>query len=85
MHNTVIDRSAADIPSLGISVAATGLFFTTIGGAILPYAKNWGSHISHYCSNCDRKVAERRGGSDTMQPVGTPEHLREVSKYQAAV
>ncbi|KAH7037030.1 uncharacterized protein B0I36DRAFT_313169 [Microdochium trichocladiopsis] len=71
-------------PSLATHAAATGLFLTTIGGTVVPYAKQWKSHVSHYCNNCNRKVAQRRNGQDTMQPLGTPEHMREVSRYPAA-
>lgn len=67
------------------SVAATTLFFATLGGGVVPYARNWKAHVIHYCSNCDAKVAEQRNGTGNMQPLGTPEHLREASRYQAAV
>ncbi|KXJ93637.1 hypothetical protein Micbo1qcDRAFT_231336 [Microdochium bolleyi] len=70
--------------SVATHTAATALFFATLGGAVVPYAKNWKSHVSHFCNNCDCKVAERRYGQGTMQPLGTPEHLREVSRYPAA-
>ncbi|KAJ4219502.1 hypothetical protein NW759_007892 [Fusarium solani] len=62
---------------------AAGLFFTTLFGVIFPYTCHCAPHISHYCKNCGRKVAyKQRGGQ--MEPQGTPEHLREVSKYPAA-
>ncbi|KAL6354966.1 hypothetical protein LRP88_12324 [Fusarium phalaenopsidis] len=65
-----------------IAIAA-GLFFSTLFGVIFPYTCHCASHISHYCKNCGRKVAyKQRGGQ--MEPQGTPEHLREVSKYPAA-
>ncbi|KAH7152627.1 hypothetical protein EDB81DRAFT_881593 [Dactylonectria macrodidyma] len=70
-------------PSLMTHVAATTLLITTVGGAVAPYARNWKSHVSHYCENCNRKVAYRRQG-ERMQPLGTPDHLREVSKYPSA-
>ncbi|KAM0429764.1 hypothetical protein ACHAPT_006370 [Fusarium lateritium] len=64
-------------------VIAVGLFFTTLFGAIFPYTCHCAPNISHYCQNCKRKVAyKERGGQ--MEPQGTPEHLREVSKYPAA-
>ncbi|CAH0051783.1 unnamed protein product [Clonostachys solani] len=67
------------------SIAATGLFFTTVGGVVAPYAANWKCHISHFCTNCGKKVAVKRNGSDEMRALGTPDHLRQVSKFPAAV
>ncbi|CAG9984894.1 unnamed protein product [Clonostachys byssicola] len=66
------------------SIAATGLFFTTVGGVVAPYAAKWKCHISHFCTNCGKKVAVKRHGSDEMRALGTPDHLRQVSKYAAA-
>ncbi|VUC25979.1 unnamed protein product [Clonostachys rosea] len=66
-------------------IAATGLFLTTIGGVVAPYAAGWKCHISHFCTNCGRKVAVKRNGSDEVKVLGTPEHLREVSRFPAAV
>lgn len=48
-----------------------------------PYYFHWNSNVSHWCKNCDRKVAYRNFGSSKMNPLGTPDHLREVSKFQA--
>lgn len=70
--------------SMTTHVAATTLFFATLGGGVVPYAKNWRAHVSHHCSNCDAKVAEQRNGQGEMQPFGTPEHLRHTSRYEAA-
>ncbi|KAF4459606.1 hypothetical protein FALBO_13620 [Fusarium albosuccineum] len=64
----------------GIAVA---LFFTTLFGVIFPYTCHCAPHISHYCKNCGRKVAHQQRGSP-MEALGTPDHLREVSKYPAA-
>ncbi|CCT62920.1 uncharacterized protein FFUJ_00475 [Fusarium fujikuroi IMI 58289] len=65
-------------------VSATVLGFTTIAGAVVPYAGKWHSHTAHYCSNCDHKVAIRKWGSSQMKPQGTPDYLREVSRYGPA-
>ncbi|RMJ02274.1 hypothetical protein CDV36_015455 [Fusarium kuroshium] len=70
-------------PSMRTHITATALGITTIGGAVAPYAMGWNSHISHYCTNCNRKVAYRRYGTHEMKPLGTPDHLREVSRYPA--
>ncbi|KAF4343212.1 hypothetical protein FBEOM_2803 [Fusarium beomiforme] len=65
-------------------VSATVLGFTTIAGAAVPYAGKWHSHTAHYCSNCDHKVAIRKWGSSQMKPLGTPDHLRQPSRYAPA-
>ncbi|KAF5603058.1 hypothetical protein FPCIR_1556 [Fusarium pseudocircinatum] len=67
-----------------VTVSATVLGFTTIAGAAVPYVGKWHSHTAHYCSICDHKVAIRKWGSNQMKPQGTPDHLREVSKYGPA-
>ncbi|RKL46096.1 hypothetical protein BFJ72_g3004 [Fusarium proliferatum] len=67
-----------------VTVSATVLGFTTIAGAVVPYAGKWHSHTAHYCSNCDHKVAIRKWGSSQMKPQGTPDYLREVSRYDPA-
>ncbi|KAF4963832.1 hypothetical protein FSARC_8192 [Fusarium sarcochroum] len=64
-------------------VSATVLGFTTIAGAAVPYAGKWHSHTSHYCSNCDHKVAMRRWGSKEMKAMGTPDHMREAYDFGA--
>ncbi|CAG9936249.1 unnamed protein product [Clonostachys rosea f. rosea IK726] len=71
--------------SAATHIAATGLFFTTVGGVVAPYAAKWKCHISHFCTNCGKKVAVKRHGSDEMKALGTPDHLRQVSKFPAAV
>ncbi|CAH0020724.1 unnamed protein product [Clonostachys rhizophaga] len=71
--------------STATHMAATGLFFTTVGGVVAPYAAKWKCHISHFCTNCGKKVAVKRHGSDEMKALGTPDHLRQVSKFPAAV
>jgi hypothetical protein len=63
---------------------AAGLFFTTLGGVVAPYKLNWKSNVSHYCSNCEHKVAYRKHGEEDMKPLGTPEHMREASRFPAA-
>ncbi|SPJ72335.1 related to single-stranded DNA binding protein [Fusarium torulosum] len=65
-------------------VSATVLGFTTIAGAAVPYAGNWACHLAHYCTNCGHKVALRKWGSKEMKALGTPDHLREVSRYPSA-
>ncbi|KAI6769569.1 hypothetical protein HG530_004198 [Fusarium avenaceum] len=65
-------------------VSATVLGFTTIAGAAVPYAGNWACHLAHYCTNCGHKVALRKWGSREMKALGTPDHLREVSRYPSA-
>ncbi|KAF5558639.1 hypothetical protein FMEXI_280 [Fusarium mexicanum] len=67
-----------------LSVSATVLGFTTIAGAVVPYAGKWHSHTAHYCSNCDHKVAIRKWGSSQMKPQGTADYLREASRYGPA-
>ncbi|KAK7216218.1 hypothetical protein V2G26_004221 [Clonostachys chloroleuca] len=71
--------------STATHIVATGLFFTTVGGVVAPYAAKWKCHISHFCTNCGKKVAVKRHGSDEMKALGTPDHLRQVSKFPAAV
>lgn len=63
-------------------MAGTALFLTTMVGAVGPYAKKWKANVAHYCTNCDRKVAHRKYNEEKMTPLGTPEHLREPSRYQ---
>ncbi|GKU00493.1 hypothetical protein FLAG1_02740 [Fusarium langsethiae] len=65
-------------------ISATVLGFTTIAGAAVPYAGKWAAHTTHYCTNCDRKVAIRKWGSKETKALGTPEHMREVSRYPSA-
>ncbi|KAF5022869.1 hypothetical protein F66182_5102 [Fusarium sp. NRRL 66182] len=64
-------------------IYATGLFFTTLFGVIFPYACHCASNISHHCKNCGRKVAFKQHGGQ-MEALGTPDHLREVSRFPAA-
>lgn len=63
--------------------AATGLFLTTIGGVAVPYKKNWRCHVTHICTNCDKKVAHKKYGKE-MVALGTPEHLRQVSRFASS-
>jgi hypothetical protein len=70
-------------PSRSTHYVAAGLFLTTLGGVVAPYKKNWKSNVSHYCTNCDHKVAFRPY-KEEMQALGTPEHMREVSKFSGA-
>ncbi|KAL3605911.1 hypothetical protein FPOAC2_00862 [Fusarium poae] len=65
-------------------ISATVLGFTTIAGAVVPYAGKWAAHTTHYCTNCDHKVATRKWGSKNMKALGTPEHMRELSRYPSA-
>ncbi|KAL7906920.1 hypothetical protein GGI35DRAFT_457235 [Trichoderma velutinum] len=71
-------------PSVATHAAATALFLTTGVGAVAPYMTRWKGHITHYCLNCNRKVAHRRYNKQDMQPLGTPDHLREVSRFPEA-
>ncbi|EWZ46414.1 hypothetical protein BFJ70_g9336 [Fusarium oxysporum] len=76
---TKVKKSASSMTH----IYATALFFTTLFGVIFPYACHCAPNISHFCKNCGRKVAfKERGGQ--MEALGTPDHLREVSKYPAA-
>ncbi|KAM0558380.1 hypothetical protein ACHAPJ_005074 [Fusarium lateritium] len=76
---TKVKKSASSMTH----IYATALFFTTLFGVIFPYTCHCASNISHHCKNCGRKVAfKERGGQ--MEALGTPDHLREVSKYPAA-
>ncbi|CAM1502604.1 Fc.00g073800.m01.CDS01 [Cosmosporella sp. VM-42] len=65
-------------------VGAGALFITTFCGVAAPYMCHWCAHVNHYCQNCGRKVAYKRHGGKEMVALGTPEHLREVSKYPPA-
>ncbi|KAH6877101.1 hypothetical protein B0T10DRAFT_610083 [Thelonectria olida] len=71
-------------PSYMTHVAAGTLFLTTLAGGVAPYAYHWNSNISHYCSNCDAKVAHRQFGKKETQAMGTPDHLRVASKFPPA-
>ncbi|KAM5356680.1 hypothetical protein ACJ41O_003326 [Fusarium nematophilum] len=62
---------------------AAALFFTTVFGVMFPYICHCAPHISHYCKNCKRKVAYKQRGGE-MEALGTPEHLREMSRFPAA-
>ncbi|RGP72641.1 hypothetical protein FLONG3_6649 [Fusarium longipes] len=64
-------------------VYAAALFFGTLFGVVCPYMCHCAPNISHYCKNCGRKVAHREYRGE-MQALGTPDHLREPSKYPAA-
>ncbi|KAF4337728.1 hypothetical protein FBEOM_8396 [Fusarium beomiforme] len=76
---TKVKKSASSMTH----IYATALFFTTLFGVIFPYACHCAPNISHFCKNCDRKVAFKERGKE-MEALGTPDHLREVSKYPAA-
>ncbi|KAF5713030.1 hypothetical protein FMUND_8133 [Fusarium mundagurra] len=76
---TKIKKSASSMAH----IYATVLFFTTFFGVIFPYACHCAPNITHLCKNCGHKVAfKERGGQ--MEALGTPDHLREVSKYAPA-
>ncbi|KAF4457966.1 rna recognition protein [Fusarium austroafricanum] len=79
-----VETRVKKISSKMTHVSATALGFATIVGAAVPYAGKWCSHIAHYCTNCDHQVAIRKWGSREMKPQGTPEHMREVSRYAPA-
>ncbi|KAF4973277.1 hypothetical protein FZEAL_9376 [Fusarium zealandicum] len=68
-------------PTLVTHVLAIGLFFGTLCGVIVPYVFRWFNDLSHYCGSCGQKVAYRERGSKTMQTLGTPEQLRQPSKF----
>ncbi|EHK25596.1 uncharacterized protein TRIVIDRAFT_219361 [Trichoderma virens Gv29-8] len=70
--------------SVATHVAATALFLTTGVGVVAPYMRRWKGHVTHYCMNCDRKVAHRRYNEQGMQALGTPDHLREASRFPEA-
>ncbi|KAH8897517.1 hypothetical protein GQ53DRAFT_743183 [Thozetella sp. PMI_491] len=53
-------------------------------GAAIPYLCGWSYDVEHYCTNCHRKVATRRTAAHETEVYGTPEHLREVSRFPAA-
>ncbi|KAF5002512.1 hypothetical protein FGRMN_337 [Fusarium graminum] len=73
---TKVKKSASSMTH----IYATILFFTTFFGVIAPYTCHCAPNITHYCKHCNRKVAfKERGGQ--MEALGTPDHLREVSKY----
>ncbi|KAF7557836.1 hypothetical protein G7Z17_g352 [Cylindrodendrum hubeiense] len=60
------------------------LFFSTFCGVVAPYMLHWASHVSHICGNCHRKVAFRNFGQKGMSALGTPEHLRQQSRFLPA-
>ncbi|CEF74384.1 hypothetical protein FGSG_02141 [Fusarium graminearum PH-1] len=70
-------------PSGMTHVYAAALFFGTFFGVMCPYICHCASNVSHYCKNCGRKVAMREYRGE-MTALGTPDHLREASKYPAA-
>ncbi|KAF5020102.1 hypothetical protein F66182_7865 [Fusarium sp. NRRL 66182] len=65
-------------------VSAAVLGFGTIVGGVAPYAGKWHSHTSHYCTNCEHKVAIRRWGSKKMKALGAPDDIRQVSQFPPA-
>ncbi|KAH8685137.1 LITAF-like zinc ribbon domain-containing protein [Ilyonectria robusta] len=71
-------------PSWLTHTVAVVLFFVTFCGVVAPYMLHWSSHVSHYCENCGRKVATRNFGQKGMKALGTPEHLRQQSRFQPA-
>ncbi|OBS28225.1 hypothetical protein FPOA_02166 [Fusarium poae] len=64
-------------------VYAAALFFGTLFGVVCPYICHCAPNINHYCKNCGRKVAMREYRGE-MKALGTPDHLREASKYPTA-
>lgn len=72
-------------PSAATHAQAAGLFLVSLGGVVVPYKRQWRHHVTHFCGNCSRKVAVQRNGQATMQPLGTPEHLRQASRFTPAV
>lgn len=57
---------------------------TTIFATFLPCCYKWYYNVDHYCTNCDRIVAHREYNKKEVDVFGTPEHLKEVSRYPAA-
>ncbi|KAF4440375.1 hypothetical protein F53441_12323 [Fusarium austroafricanum] len=76
---TKVKKSASGLTH----IYATALFFGTLFGVIFPYLCHCAPNISHYCKNCGRKVAFKEHSKE-MEALGTPDHLRQVSKYPAA-
>ncbi|KAF7561139.1 hypothetical protein G7046_g2999 [Stylonectria norvegica] len=81
---TRIETNVKKHPSAITHVIAGVLFLTTFCGAAAPYLCTWSHHVGHYCGKCGRKVAYKTTTSSTMQVYGTPEHLREASRYPPA-
>ncbi|KAH7152713.1 hypothetical protein EDB81DRAFT_789519 [Dactylonectria macrodidyma] len=74
---TRIEKSASWLTHL----VAVCLFFVTFCGVLAPYLLHWSSHVTHVCENCGRKVASRKFGQKGMKALGTPEHLKQQSRF----
>lgn len=66
------------------SFLGTVLFITTLVGVCVPYLCKIHYNVDHHCGNCGRIVAHREHDRAEVDVFGTPEHLREVSRYPAA-
>ena len=66
------------------SAIGTALCLTTFIAMWVPCYLKWYSNVDHYCGNCDRVLAHREYNKKEVEVYGTPEHLKEVSKYPAA-
>ncbi|KAH8647992.1 hypothetical protein BGZ61DRAFT_376572 [Ilyonectria robusta] len=71
-------------PSWLTHTVAVVLFFISFFGVVAPYMLYWASHVSHFCENCGRKIARRNFGQKGMTALGTPEHLRQQSRFLPA-
>jgi len=80
-----VETRVTKTPSAKTHTLGAVLCFTTLFGALLPCWCGWYYDVDHHCGNCDRVVARRRhGNKGEMEVFGTPEHLKEVSKYPPA-
>ncbi|KAH8655417.1 hypothetical protein BX600DRAFT_469592 [Xylariales sp. PMI_506] len=72
-------------PSPMTYVGGTLCCLTTLCGAVVPFFCGWWHNVDHYCTNCGHKLKHQ--SYDKKKPAkiyGTPEELREPSKYPAA-
>ncbi|KAI1084976.1 hypothetical protein F5B20DRAFT_122539 [Whalleya microplaca] len=65
-------------------IAGAICFFTTVIGTCVPCWAKWYYDIDQYCGNCDRKVTHRGYADQSNVVYGTPEHLRQVSRFPPA-
>ncbi|KAI0012499.1 hypothetical protein F4779DRAFT_614471 [Xylariaceae sp. FL0662B] len=79
-----VETRVERVASRMTKIAGTICFFTTFVGTCVPCWAKWYYDIDQYCGNCNRKVTHR-GYKDTENVVfGTPEHLRQISRFPPA-
>ena len=70
--------------SAWFSLVAVGCALGTIVGVVLPYLCHWYQHTDHHCSHCKRQVTHKAFDGKEVRVFGTPEHLRQISRFPAA-